>query len=268
MKKLFIVEGLPCSGKSTTSKYIAEQLLKYGKNVVYIDEETGNHPADYEFHAFVKECELIQFSSELQSKIVDVAEHRLDGYIIPLSNFSGDDLECLINYKIYDFLPWEIEMPLMLDKWNNFVKEAMNDDKIYVFNCILLQNPMCETMMRFGYDEMQSFEYISKIAELIKPLEPTVIYLAGSQMADKIKRTADERVGWLDSVIDYHVNGNYGKSIHAEGFEGYIECLMERQRREQKILDKLSVSKIILTDADKNWNDAYNTIDLCIRDGN
>ncbi|MBQ0089234.1 MAG: hypothetical protein KBT27_07870, partial [Prevotellaceae bacterium] len=66
----------------------------------------------------------------------------------------------------------------------------------------------------------------------------------------------------------YHVNGNYGKSIHAEGFEGYIECLMERQRREQKILDKLSVSKIILTDADKNWNDAYNAIDLCIRDGN
>ena len=89
MKKLFIVEGLPCSGKSTTSKYIAEQLQKYGKNVVYIDEGTGNHPADYEFHAFVKECELIQFSSELQSKIVDVAEHRLDGYIIPLSNING-----------------------------------------------------------------------------------------------------------------------------------------------------------------------------------
>ena len=31
MKKLFIVEGLPCSGKSTTSKYIAEHFLNIEK---------------------------------------------------------------------------------------------------------------------------------------------------------------------------------------------------------------------------------------------
>ncbi len=261
MRKLFIVEGLPCSGKSTTSKYVAGQLKKFGKNVVYVDEGTGNHPADYEFHAFIKDCEMKQFDNELQAKIADLAEHKFDGFIMPLSNFSGEEFDRLINYKIYDFLPWETEMPLMLDKWHNFVKEAVKDDKTYVFNCVLLQNPMCETMMRFGFDEAQSFEYISKICEIIKPLEPTVIYLAGNEIADKIKKTAAERNGWLNGVIDYHVNGSYGKSIHAEGFEGYVECLMERQRRELKMLDKLSVNRIILTDADKNWNEAYSAID-------
>ncbi len=49
--RLFIVEGLPCSGKSSISAYAASVLKESGKPVCYIDEGTGDHPADYEFHA-------------------------------------------------------------------------------------------------------------------------------------------------------------------------------------------------------------------------
>ena len=48
--RLYIIEGLPCSGKSTTSAYVAELLEQQG-NVCYVDEGSGDHPADYEFHA-------------------------------------------------------------------------------------------------------------------------------------------------------------------------------------------------------------------------
>ena len=48
--RLYIIEGLPCSGKSTTSAFVAELLKAHGK-VCYVDEGTGEHPADYEFHA-------------------------------------------------------------------------------------------------------------------------------------------------------------------------------------------------------------------------
>ncbi|MBP3886988.1 MAG: thymidylate kinase, partial [Cellulosilyticum sp.] len=53
--RLFLIEGLPCSGKSTTSKYIAKLLKKQQNNVVWIDEGTGNHPADYEFQSYITE---------------------------------------------------------------------------------------------------------------------------------------------------------------------------------------------------------------------
>lgn len=46
----------------------------------------------------------------------------------------------------------------MLDKWREFVGNT--GDASYVFNCVLMQNPMCETMMRFGFDG-----YISAIEE-------------------------------------------------------------------------------------------------------
>lgn len=47
--KLFIVEGLPCSSKSTTSRYIADLLKANNHSVQWIDEETNLHPAEYEF---------------------------------------------------------------------------------------------------------------------------------------------------------------------------------------------------------------------------
>ena len=46
--KLYIVEGLPCSGKSTTARHIAERV-----GGLYFDEGCGNHPAYFEFDAFV-----------------------------------------------------------------------------------------------------------------------------------------------------------------------------------------------------------------------
>ncbi len=47
MKKLTIVEGLPCSGKSTTSKYIAKKL-----NAKHYDENSGIHSAEMSVRLF------------------------------------------------------------------------------------------------------------------------------------------------------------------------------------------------------------------------
>ena len=45
MTRLYIVEGLPCSGKSSTARFIAEVLEQQGRHVCHVDEGTGKHPA-------------------------------------------------------------------------------------------------------------------------------------------------------------------------------------------------------------------------------
>lgn len=236
--RLFIIEGLPCSGKSTTSAFVAELLKQQGR-VSFVDEGTGDHPADYEFHALAP-AGLI--SDEVQ--------------IVPLKDYSGEMFDRLLQYKIYDFLPWETEMPVMLEKWRQFAREAQ-EDTIYVFNCVLLQNPMCETMMRFGFSEEESRQYIAQIAEIIRPLNPVVVYLKNEDIADSVRKAAAERPGWLDGVIGYHVQGAYGKRIGAEGFEGYIQCLSERQERELRILSTLPVESLILENPQRDWKAAH-----------
>lgn len=232
MTRLYIVEGLPCSGKSSTARFIADTLSARGKTVCFVDEGTGDHPADYEFHAYT------------------------DGEIIPLNTVPPDKLDALLPCKIYDGLPWQAEAPLMLNKWRQFVREA-EADTVYVFNCVLLQNPMCETMMRFNMTEAESAAHIRSIAEIIAPLESTVFYLHNDDIADSIRRTAEERPGWLEAVISYHVSGGYGRSIGAAGFEGYIACLAERQRREERILHALPIHAVTLDNPQRDWPAAH-----------
>jgi len=261
--RLYIIEGLPCSGKSTTSAFIAE-ILKEKYSVCYVDEGSGNHPADYEFHGFIGENEMLNFSREEQTEIKRTAEKTDKGYIVSLSNFGGEIFHKLLQYKIYDFLPWETEKPLMLDKWRSFVSTADNDT-VYVFNCVMLQNPMCETMMRFGFAENVSCDYIREIAKITLPLDPVVIYLKNDDIRECVEKTSAERDGWLEAVTDYHVNGGYGKSIDAKGFDGYIHCLEERQRRELCILSALDVKSFVLDNAHRDWNKAYDEIRMFLK---
>lgn len=120
---------------------------------------------------------------------------------------------------------------------------------------------MCETMMRFGFDKSSSAEYISDIYEIIMPLSPVVVYLKNNDVYNSVKKASDERGSeWLNAVIDYHCNGEYGKSHELSGFDGYISALEERQRRELDILSQLDIDRIIVDDPQKNWNDAYASI--------
>lgn len=253
MTRLYIVEGLPCSGKSTTAKYLAGRLSAMGRKAVCVDEGTGDHPADYEDRAYVTGSQLAAFPPGLREMVRSRSEYRMNGYVVPLSSLGGAALQRLMPYKIYDSLPWEAEMPLMIDKWKSFMAGAQ-EHVIYVFNSVFLQNPMCETMMRFNLSEEQSFEHIQNIAGIIAPMEPAVIYLKSGDIGGNIRAAAEERPGWLEGVIKYHEGGAYGRSIGASGFEGYIACLEERQRRELSILERLDLNRLVLEGPRKDWN--------------
>ena len=261
MNRLIIVEGLPCSGKSTVSRYIADRC-----GARFYDEGSGEHPADYEFHAYLTKSEFDGFSANEQALITSKADNTEGGYILPLSGFDGELFEKLLQHKIYDFLPWEIEKPIMLDKWREFLESAKTDER-YVFNCVLLQNPMCETMMRFGLDMKASADYIKSICGIISPLEPLVVYLHSENIRKLIEKAAPERgEEWLNGVIDYHCGGAFGRANGLSGFEGYIAALEERQRREEEILKGLGVSYIMTVSPQEDKERAYGDIDRAIKD--
>lgn len=146
----------------------------------------------------------------------------------------------------YDFPDFASERTTILDTWRAFVTHA-EPDTTYVFNCILLQNPMCETMMRFGMNEDASRRYIGDIAAIIAPLHPVVIYIDEPDAKSVIDGVLDERGdGWLNAVIDYHTSQGYGKAQGLHGYEGYIACLEERKNRELRILRSLSINNHII----------------------
>lgn len=252
--KLYIVEGLPCAGKSTTARRLAEALRLRGNAVSCFDEGSGDHPADYEFHAFLTESQLAMPGA---SPLRSIAEPVPGGWILPLAQLEPDRLAQLLPCKIYDGLPWETEQPLMLNRWQKWAESAVRDDAIFVFNCVFLQNPLCETMMRFHLPPEVIEGHISAILSAIRPLNPAIIYLETRDVARRVADVARERgPEWLSAVIGYHTGQGYGKAHGLTGFDGYIACLEARQRTELAILNSLDVRKIVLTDPFADWNAA------------
>lgn len=248
------MEGLPCSGKSSASKIIAGIT-----NGLLFDEGCGNHPADYEFSAFIPDI-ATEFTPEEREELNALSQKQDKGIVVELNKLDGALFDKAFRYKIYDCLDWDNERRVMLDKWRSFVQNA-DKDSIYVFNCVLLQNPMCETMMRFNFDKELSFEYIRQICEIIKPLNPTVVYLENTEISRSIKGALAERgEEWLNAVVYYHCNGNYGMAHGLSGFEGYISALEERQRRELEFLPQLPVRSVVLTNPQQNWEETYQKI--------
>lgn len=250
--KLYIVEGLPCSGKSTTARYIAGRAG--GR---FFDEDCAEHPADYTFHAFIPDGAGGFIPAE-SAKLRDKGTPQTGGIVVPLGGLSGELFDKALKFKIYDFLDWQTERPVMLQKWRDFAAGA---DGTYVFNCVLMQNPMCETMMRFDMTTEQSLGFIREICAEIQPLDPVVIYLKSTDPAALVKAALPERGNdWLNAVIDYHCNGAYGRSAGLNGFDGYIAALRERQRRELEMLPKLPVKYTILDDPQSDWERVYRKI--------
>lgn len=122
--RLYIVEGMPCSGKSTTSKYIADLLKASGKVVQWIDEGDRQHPADYEFHSYITNKDMKQFVLKEREELTNASTKQEEGYLIELDKLSGSLFDKALKFKVYDFLEWEVEKPIMLRKWQEFVDAA------------------------------------------------------------------------------------------------------------------------------------------------
>ncbi len=255
--RLILVEGLPASGKSTAAKYIADAL--HFNNV---DEGTGDHPADWENHALLGDSALAEAEALLTDDddlrdfcaAADVFEM---GTVVPIEDWMPEPLQAfLMRHKIYDVLPWEQEKPVMLEKWRVFA-ESFGKER-YVFNCVFLQNPMCETMMRFNMEIGESAAYIGEIAQIIAPLKPFAVYLQTDDIAASIESVRAERgEEWLSAVIDYHCGGAYGRANGLSGLAGYLAALRERQDRALTILEGLHIPHIIVNDPQADRAAAY-----------
>lgn len=259
--KLFIVEGVPCTGKTSTAEYISKLINENGHKALYFPEGAENHPADYEFHAFIGNEDFKKFSEDEQVALLKSADIMKNGYAISLAGIAGELFDEVIKFKIYDMLEWDKEYPVMLEKWQDFSKEAMDNDSVYVFDCCFLQNPLCETMMRFNMTEEESYNYVHEIYSIIEQLNPVVMYLKNKDMKQRIEDVSKERdKNWLHDVIEYHTSQGYGRAHDYKGFDGYIECLKARQERELSILDKLPIDKLIIEDPFNDWDNTHKKI--------
>ncbi|WP_342379825.1 hypothetical protein [Bacillus thuringiensis] len=252
--KLIIVEGLPGFGKSTTAQLINEILSQNKIEVELFLEGNLNHPADYDGVSCFNKFEfdrLVSNSGGFKEVLLKRVLKKGSNYLLPYrkiknefgDQFSDELFNDISRNDIYE-LSFDKNVELIAGKWQNFAEIALEDNKVYIFECCFIQNPLTIGMIKCGEQKEKIINYVMKVAKIIENLNPMLFYVEQDNLEFSFRKALKERnPEWATGIVDYYTNQGYGKEHNHSGVEGAIKVLEARRNLELEIFDMLKMKK-------------------------
>ncbi len=236
-------------------------LKSKGVDSELYSEGNFNHPADFDGVAYFhrEKFDILEKAHcESRGVLNRIKIEYLNGYLIPYRKVIEEQQITLENELLNDItkndiyeLPIELHMELILSRWKEFARNYVNKDKVVVFECCLIQNPVTVSMIKNNCHRNITRAYINNLVNIILPLEPLLIYVEQSSIKQSFMKAIDERPKqWIDGFIDYYTNQGYGKCNNLNGITGVIEILKQRNAFEKEIYDSLSFTKYKIDNSD------------------
>lgn len=244
--RLYLIEGLPGSGKTTTAEALTRLLQEQQTNTRLHIEGDLNHPADYESVAYLTLNEWADFQSKYVSlDVLRFTEVFNDDVLISYRQWQSEQdvpeaaLTFLQARDIYE-LPFELYQSLIFKKWEAFVAQALTTDTTYVFECCFLQNPLTMGLIKYDLPAAMLRAFIERIATIITPLHPVLIYVDQPDVERSFRKALNERpTEWADGFVSYYTEQAYGVNNSLSGVKGTIAILQARQALERQLFELL-----------------------------
>ncbi|WP_304943147.1 hypothetical protein [Vallitalea guaymasensis] len=267
--KLILVEGLPSSGKSTIAEITDEILNEIDIERKLFKEGNLDHPADYDGVACFNHKEyneLIAKYNKYSQLIQKDLIQKGNDYFLPYAkllydtSYPSELINDITKYDIYE-LSLDRHIDLILKKWEHFVHSVIHDKFTYIFECCFMQNPITVSMLRDNSPKEKTINYIKRLAKIIEPLNPILLYVNQKDFEMSFKKVLNERPeSWLKGFIDYYTNRGFGKENEMNGIEGTIEVLRARKKLELEIFYLLKMDKWIIDNSSYDFNNTKNEL--------
>ncbi|MFA9397970.1 MAG: hypothetical protein ACERKV_06880 [Clostridiaceae bacterium] len=226
------------------------------KLIQYSSQEIGNynHTADYDGVAYFNNEDfnrMKQIHFKNRDFLDKIKVSKCNGYLIPFRkaieeqqiSFEDELFHDIVKNDIYE-LPIEIHTKLILDKWNDFVNNYIEEDKVIIFECCLIQNPVTVSMVKNNSPKDDTMSYINSLAKTIVPLDPIIIYVEQEDIKASFNKVVCERPKeWFEGFKDYYTKQGYGLSNNLKDLDGVIQVLEARNRLEHDVYDSLHLFK-------------------------
>lgn len=269
--KLILVEGLPGFGKSTTARLVYDILKEQNVEAELFLEGDLNHPADFEGVAFFTKSEMKQLliEHEHQSEIIKLhMEEYESGYLIPyqkLQHIIGikltpELLDALMNKDIYE-LPLKQNQHLIEKRWQAFAEKAQKSEKITIFECCFIQNPITVGMIKYNTSKENVIQYIKSLENAIESLNPLLLYVNQDDLTFSFKKAINERPKeWFEGFVNYYANQAFGSVNNFNGLEGTLKILEARKQLEVNILEELSIKMKVVNNSNYDLQSYQSTL--------
>ena len=263
--KLILFEGVPGSGKSTAA--VTLQKFLESKNIPsrFLREGDFDHPADFEGIARLSKSQFEDFLDRHSALTEIIPEHtsiRGDDYLLKYRKVQHlypektdqSLMDELSHLDVYDGLLMEEYCRLALERWQDFCDAAKNSDEVTLLECVYLQNPLTVMLARHNADPQFIHLHIERLTDIIRELNPLVIYLQPRDVRAALLHVRVERPKeWADFVIWYLTGQEYGKSQNLSGYEGVIQFYEIRQKLEVDILRSLPIQQLVIEHSGNEW---------------
>jgi hypothetical protein len=262
-RKLYIFEGIPGSGKTTSASWLTKLLAEEesGDIALYL-EGNPDHPADYESVACLTEPTYRELL--IKYPIIDsILERKGKWHFLPYGKLEKNEAELVSELRKFDVyeLPVEDFCEVTLMRWREFVKKALTEDRVYVLECCFLQNPFTYLLAKHNESKDVIFNHIKKLAETTADLNPIIYYFEQDNIEESINRVRKERPKeWFEFLTWYYTEQEYGSAREISGESGVIHFLEDRKRLEKEVLTIIPTRSLILNNSQFDWEDCKQRI--------
>lgn len=256
MKKnrLIFFEGIPGSGKTTTSKLLHKYFIENGiASKAY--EEGCEHPIDLTHYAYLKLNEydnvLTEFIEQfdwMKRNVIIEEDYVLVPYKKTEPQPKNDDLILYLSSKEFCYSKNPVTSfnefkNVFYKRFENYVFKVKNKREVTIFESVLLQHQIHD--INRLYPELADDEiinYIKNIVNIIKPLNPILFYISQNSVEESLKITAERRLN--------------SKWVAQEKIEYY----KKRKDLELKIISNLPIKSYVLDNTHYNWDEMFSKI--------
>lgn len=260
MPGLLLVEGLPGAGKSTLAHSLAEWLTAQRAPAGYWPEGRPDHPVDFEQVAaldvatFDALCERfpdweapLRAATTAEGDVLVVKHGTVPG-------LPGAVAAELSAFDVYDGpITAGLHSRLLTESWRRF-GEAPPPAEIQVWECVLIQNPVCALIARLDESPAVLEQHVRGLVDAVSSHAPALVYLDTGDPLPALERVAGSRPSeWLEFVIGYHTEQGFGLRQGLSGFDGYVEFMRHRRRVELELLPRLALPTLVLPATPDTW---------------
>jgi hypothetical protein len=156
------------------------------------------------------------------------------------------------------FEPWRDSTAEQLahravSRWRTFAEETQRGGYVPVLDGQLFHGDLTHLfLMEASFDELAA--YCERLAQVIEPLNPLVIYLRQQNVERAVRIVCAERgEDWVKYQVDWKLKGPYAVRRNLAGLEGLIALYQDYRLMTDALYDRLRLSKMVIENSERDW---------------